>query len=57
MLSRILPSKKKMRTTRDNAHQNFNNDMHADFYVMTDPVPIIAFNRDPPETQRRECGY
>lgn len=57
MLSSILPSKKKMRTARDNAHQNFNNDMHADFYVMTDPVPIIAFNRDPPETQRRECGY
>lgn len=30
-------------------HQNFNNYVHTDFYVMSDPKPIITFNGNPPE--------
>lgn len=51
ILRNKLPSKKKMKQQETKAHQNFNKDMHANFYVMTDPIPIVAFNRDPPEAQ------
>lgn len=33
-----------------NTHQNFNYDMHTNFYVMANPIPIITLYRDPPET-------
>lgn len=35
-------------------HQNFNKDMHTDFDVMTDPIPIISFYRDPPKYNKRQ---
>lgn len=31
-------------------YQNFNNDMHANFDVMANPIPVITFYRDPPES-------
>lgn len=33
-----------------NTHQNFNYDMHTNFYVMANPIPVITLYRDPPET-------
>lgn len=32
----------------NNTHQDFDNNMHTNFYVMADPIPIISFNRNPP---------
>lgn len=33
----------------NNTHKNFNNNMHTNFYVMADPIPIITFDWYPPE--------
>lgn len=45
----MVPKEGKNKPSNWNTHQNFNNDMHTNFYVMTNPIPIITFYRNPPE--------
>jgi hypothetical protein len=45
----MVPKEGKSKPNNWNTHQNFNNDMHANFNVMTNPIPVITFYRNPPE--------
>lgn len=38
-------------------HQNFNNDGHTNFDMMTKPIPIITFYRNPPDTHRNTWNH